>query len=93
MQALAFYKSAPAHLTKNQEAGRAELARSLSIQYLHSIYIIFTQYLHSSFYYIYSRTAPTTLPSIPKSNPLYPVMSEGVTFKYEEARGRYSTGQ
>ena len=43
MQALAFYKSAPAHLTKNQEAGRAELARSLSIQYLHSIYIIFTQ--------------------------------------------------
>ena len=42
MQALAFYKSAPAHLTKNQEAGRAELARSLSIQYLYSIYIIST---------------------------------------------------
>ena len=34
-----------------------------------------------------------TLPSLPKSNPLYPVMSEGVTFKYEEARGRYSAAQ
>ena len=43
MQALAFYKSAPAHLTKNQEAGRAELARSVSTEYIHSIYTISTK--------------------------------------------------
>ena len=28
------------------------------------------------------------LPDIPNKNPLYPVMSDAVTFKYEEARGR-----
>ena len=28
------------------------------------------------------------LPEIPNKNPLYPVMSDAVTFKYEEARGR-----
>jgi len=30
------------------------------------------------------------LPDIPNKNPLYPVMSDAVTFKYEEARGRFA---
>jgi len=30
------------------------------------------------------------LPDIPKQNELYPVMSDAVTFKYEEARGRFA---
>lgn len=57
MQALSFYKSAPAHLTKNQDVDMVPKA---------------------------------DVPEIPKSNPLYPVMSDAVTFKYEDNRGRYA---
>ena len=57
MQALSFYKSAPAHLTKNQDVDMVPKA---------------------------------DVPKIPKSNPLYPVMSDAVTFKYEDNRGRYA---
>jgi len=31
------------------------------------------------------------LPDVPNKNPLYPVMSDAVTFKFEEARGRFAT--
>ena len=57
MQALSFYKSAPAHLTKNQDVDMVPKA---------------------------------DVPEIPKANPLYPVMSDAVTFKYEDNRGRYA---
>ena len=30
------------------------------------------------------------VPDIPSPNPLYPVMSDAVTFKYAENRGRYA---
>ena len=30
------------------------------------------------------------VPEIPSPNPLYPVMSDAVTFKYAENRGRYA---
>ena len=30
------------------------------------------------------------MPDIPSPNPLYPVMSDAVTFKYAENRGRYA---
>ena len=57
MHALAFYKSAPAHLTKNQDVEMEVKAE---------------------------------VPDIPNRNKLYPVMSDAVTFKYEEGRGRYA---
>ena len=57
MQALAFYKSAPAHLLKNQNV---------------------------------DMEVKPELPEIPNRNKLYPVMSDAVTFKYEEGRGRYA---
>ena len=31
------------------------------------------------------------MPSLPARNPLYPAMSDGVTFRYEAGRGRFAT--
>ena len=58
MQALAFFKNAPAHLTKNQS----------DVSMVHK----------------------AEVPEIPNKNSLYPVMSDAITFKYEENRGRYA---
>ena len=58
MQALAFFKNAPAHLTKNQP----------EVSMVHQ----------------------AEVPEIPNKNSLYPVMSDAITFKYEENRGRFA---
>ena len=57
LQALSFYKSAPAHLTKNQNVNMEHTPE---------------------------------LPEIVNRNSLYPVMSDAITFKYEENRGRFA---
>jgi len=57
IQALQFYKAAPAALTKNQDV---------------------------------DMKGKVAVPEISSPNPLYPVMSDAVTFKYAENRGRYA---